>query len=64
MDRIIAIIAKRDKLTTEEATMTVNAFVEEANSYIENGDTDGLEDLLMEQLGLEPDYLPELLGLF
>ena len=64
MDKIITIIAKRDKLTTEEATMTVNAFVEEANSYIESGDTDGLEDLLMEQLGLEPDYLPELLGLF
>ena len=64
MDKIITIIAKRDKLTTEEATMTVNAFVEEANSYIESGDTDGLEDLLMEQLGLEPDYLPELIGLF
>ena len=64
MERVIKILMARDGYDRDEATMYVNAFLKDAESYIECGDIEGLEDLLMDDLGLEPDYLPALLGLY
>ena len=52
---------RRDKLSYKEAYGVVSAFLVEANEYLREGDSDGLEDLLLEDLGLEPDYLEMLL---
>lgn len=62
MDKIINILMKRDSLTRDEATLTYNAFLEDAQSYIDSGDEEALEDLLMDELGLEPDYIFDILG--
>lgn len=53
---------KRDGLTRDEATMSYNNFLENAQSYIDSGDGEALEDLLMDELGLEPDYIFDILG--
>lgn len=62
MDKIINILMKRDGLTRDEATMSYNNFLENAQSYIDSGDGEALEDLLMDELGLEPDYIFDILG--
>lgn len=62
MDKIINILMKRDGLTRDEATMSYNNFLENAQSYIDSGDEEALEDLLMDELGLEPDYIFDILG--
>lgn len=61
MDKIINILMKRDGLTRDEATMSCNNFLENAQSYIDSGDEEALEDLLMDELGLEPDYIFDIL---
>lgn len=62
MDKIINILMKRDVLTRDEATLSYNNFLENAQSYIDSGDEEALEDLLMDELGLEPDYIFDILG--
>lgn len=62
MDKIINILMKRDGLTRDEATTSYNNFLENAQSYIDSGDEEALEDLLMDELGLEPDYIFDILS--
>lgn len=63
MERVIKILMKRDGLSFGEAKAAVDEFLEIANEYLEeSADFDEIEQLLMDELGLEPDYLPELLG--
>lgn len=62
MERVIKILMKRDGLSFGEAKAAVDEFLEIANEYLESGDFDEIEQLLMGELGLEPDYLPDLLG--
>lgn len=62
MDKIINILMKRDDLTSDEATISYNAFLEDAQPYIDSGDEEALEELLMDELGLEPDYILDILG--
>ena len=52
---------KRDKMTRNEAKALVDETYEEINFYLERGDYDSAEDLVMSDLGLEPDYLEILL---
>lgn len=61
MENIIKILMHRDKISHEEAVRQINAFLEEAEDLIQAGDTEEIEDLLMDYLGLEPDYLFDLL---
>ena len=52
---------ERDGLSKAEATEIVKNFKEENFQLIENGYYDAFEEVLMNDLGLEPDYIEELL---
>ena len=62
MKEIIKILMKRDGISREEAKEQLDMFLEDASEYIQEGDLYSLEDLLMDQLGLAPDYLFDILG--
>ena len=61
-DKIIAILIERDELTEEEAREQVEDAVEVINDILENGGSyEEAEDVLLEDLGLEMDYIFDLL---
>ena len=64
MERVIKLIMKRDNLSYEDAKTEVSNTVDEMYEALESGDSEQVEEILMNNLGLEPDYIPQLLGLF
>ena len=61
-DRIIAILMERDELTEKEAREQVEDAVDAINDIMENGGSyEEAEDVLLEDLGLEMDYIFDLL---
>ena len=61
-DRIVAILMERDELTEEEAREQVEDAVDAINDILENGGSyEEAEDVLLEDLGLEMDYIFDLL---
>lgn len=61
-DRIIAILMERDELTEEEAREQVEDAVEAINDILASGGSyEKAEDVLLEDLGLEMDYIFDLL---
>ena len=61
-DRIIAILMERDELTEEEAREQVEDAAQSINDIMENGGSyEEAEDVLLEDLGLEMDYIFDLL---
>jgi len=56
MDDLKTVMMRRDGLTSEE----VDKMIEIARERILN-DGDNLEDVLMEEFGLEPDYIFDIL---
>jgi hypothetical protein len=62
MKDIVTTLMERDDLTREEAKEQVEAIKLLLEEAIEDGeDETSLEDILMDELDLEPDYLFELL---
>ena len=61
MEEVIQILMRRDGLTRTEAIAEIDDFREEAYALMEEGAYDEVEDLLIDYLGLEPDYLTSLL---
>ena len=61
MDSITEVLMRRDGLSEEDAKREVEDFKADAEDYICNGDLEGLEDALLYDLGLEPDYLMDIL---
>ena len=62
MNRIISILMKRDNLSLNEATNLFEEVQTEVMEAISNGK--GLltvEDIIADELGLEPDYFEDLL---
>lgn len=57
MEEVIQILMRRDDLTREEAIEEIKEFKQEANSLMKEGRFWEVEDLLIDYLGLEPDYL-------
>ena len=55
---------ERDNLSKEDACAEIKATLEEMQDAIAGGDSDQCEDILMSNLGLEPDYLPYFLDIF
>jgi len=61
-DRIIAILMERDELTEEEAREQVEETVELINEILESGGSyEEAEEILLDDLGLEMDYIFDLL---
>ena len=61
-DKIIAILMERDELTEEEAREQVEDAVEAINDILENGGSyEEAEEILLDDLGLEMDYIFDLL---
>jgi len=61
-DRIIAILMERDELTEEEAREQVEEAIELINEILESGGSyEEAEEILLDDLGLEMDYIFDLL---
>lgn len=60
MEKIIKLIMRRDQLTRGEATDLVEETVAAMLEAIEAGDYEEAETILAQELGLEPDYLFDL----
>ena len=56
------VLMQRDKMTREEAYSAKRELCEVINASLESGDFDEIEDYLLSQWGLEPDYMFEFLG--
>ena len=61
MENITDVLVRRDGISEEEAEKQVADFREEIDDMIMDGDLEGIEDALMDDLGLEPDYLMDIL---
>ena len=61
MDNITEVLMRRDGLSEEDAKAEVENFKEDIEDSIMSGDLDSIEDALMCDLGLEPDYLIDIL---
>lgn len=61
MDSITEVLMRRDGLSEEDAKREVDDFKESIEDSIMSGDLEDIEDALMNDLGLEPDYLMDIL---
>ena len=61
IEDIIRLIAKRDGLSFNEASNVVDECVRDLHEALSDGNINELEDIVMWDLGLEPDYLEILL---
>lgn len=61
MSEIIDILMKRDGVTKEEARNTLQETREMINDAIASGNFDEVEDIVYSELGLEMDYIDELI---
>ena len=59
--RVVKILMNRDGISAQDAIEEIKIFKEDAQEAIDNGDFDEVEELLMNDLGLEPDYLFDLI---
>ena len=57
LEELAQMLAKRDNLTYEEELAAIRDVAAEMEFAFMNGDLTLAEDLLREDLGLEPDYL-------
>ena len=61
MDSITEVLMRRDGLSEEDAKREVEDFREDIEDSIMSGNLEDIEDALMYDLGLEPDYLMDIL---
>ena len=61
MDSITEVLMRRDGLSKEDAKREVDDFREDIEDSIMSGNLEDIEDALMNDLGLEPDYLMDIL---
>ena len=61
MDSITEVLMRRDGLSEEDAKREVDDFKADIEDSIMSGDLEDIEDALMNDLGLEPDYLMDIL---
>lgn len=63
MNRVIKILMRRDGLTEEQATAVLDDVREELTEAAEANDYELAEDIMYGELGLEMDYVFDVLGL-
>ena len=61
MDSITEVLMRRDGLSEEDAKREVEDFKADIEDSIMSGDLEDIEDDLMNDLDLEPDYLMDIL---
>lgn len=61
MDSITEVLMRRDGLSEEDAKREVEDFKANIEDSIMSGNLEDIEDALMYDLGLEPDYLMDIL---
>ena len=61
MDSITEVLMRRDGLSEEDAKREVDDFREDIEDSIMSGNLEDIEDALMYDLSLEPDYLMDIL---
>lgn len=61
MSRIVDVLMQRDGLTKQEAVKRVQEVREMVYDAVESGMFDEAEDIVMSELGLEMDYIDELI---
>lgn len=61
--KIKEVLMKRDGCTEQEAEAQIAECRTLCEDCLKNGDFDGVEETLASELGLEMDYVEELLGL-
>lgn len=59
--KLVKLIMKRDHLSRSEAIAAIQDCKEEIELAIAVGHYEKAEDILRESLGLEPDYLPDII---
>ena len=59
MEEVIQILMARDGISRKEATARVKEVREMMLEALNSGDTESLEDIFMNELGLEPDFIPD-----
>ena len=57
--KIVEILCRRDGMTVEEANALINLTIEEIEEA--NGDYEEVIEIMMNNLGLEPDFILDLL---
>lgn len=57
MEEVIQILMARDGISRKEATARVKEVREMMLEALDSGDTESLEDIFMNELGLEPDFI-------
>lgn len=61
MNEIIKVLMERDGMSEKEATDVFNDLQDQFNEFLADGDTESAHEILYD-IGLEPDYLMELIG--
>jgi len=61
MDSITQVLMRRDGLSEEDAKREVEDFRANIEDSIMSGNLEDIEDALMNDIGLEPDYLMDIL---
>ena len=61
MDSITEVLMRRDGISEEDAKREVEDFQADIEDSIMSGNLEDIEDALMNDLGLEPDYLFDIL---
>lgn len=60
MNRVVKILMKRDGLSQKEAEKRFDEVQNIINEYLEDSaDSDEIEQVIMDELGLEPDYIED-----
>lgn len=61
-NKVVQIIMQRDGMDSQDVIELVRDCVNELEEHAFNGNLEAAEECLSDYLGLEPDYLFELLG--
>lgn len=60
-NNLVELLMRRDHLSREEATEMLFTCREDINRAVEEGNYSEVDDIIMLDLGLEPDYLYDIL---
>lgn len=61
MEHVIAVLMRRDGISREEAVECIESVLEDVNFYVEEGEFEEAEIAWEQGVGLEVDYLMEVL---